>query len=345
VVADWLLERNDPRGLFIATQLEIERARSDAERHAAQAREAALMAEHGEALLGPLYAQPRGATTWRRGFAMCIGIRRPSAARAVLAHPVARVVRELVVGEVASRHELALIAETAREGAPCLQRLVVGASGEIAAAIPELPPAPFAITAAAAPQDYSLDWISASMRRPAELRVAALRWGLGLDPERYRRPSSLRAPFVERYFFELLCIGCDDAAVARDILRLYRAAESATSLVPSRAWHAAAEPLRAHASARLAAQLWRYVEHHLEISYERPIVRDHPGLIWPLAVLWHPSLEPRLVAYLAGALDRRPAEPSLRKRREKLLAWLARHVDAPALAALATPPRTAGDSR
>jgi hypothetical protein len=44
-------------------------------------------------------------------------------------------------------------------------------------------------------------------------------------------------------------------------------------------------------------------------------------------------LEPSLIAYWRGKLDRKQAPASIRSRRAKLLGWLCTQVDAPELAA------------
>ena len=62
VLADWLIERGDPRGEFISIQCEL--ARSEQPAHALKEREAALLADHREAWSAPGPALTR----FRRGF-------------------------------------------------------------------------------------------------------------------------------------------------------------------------------------------------------------------------------------------------------------------------------------
>ncbi len=62
VYADWLQERSDPRGEFIALQL---RGELDA---AATKRERELVKKHGKAWLGPIAKALHSEVTWRRGF-------------------------------------------------------------------------------------------------------------------------------------------------------------------------------------------------------------------------------------------------------------------------------------
>ncbi len=66
VYADWLQERGDPRGEFITLQLAV--ARGDATR-ASRTRQAALLAEHMKAWLGPLASMVKSTTVkFARGF-------------------------------------------------------------------------------------------------------------------------------------------------------------------------------------------------------------------------------------------------------------------------------------
>lgn len=326
VYADWLQERGDPRGLLVAIRRRIATASSDAERFDAQAAEAELFAAHGAELRGPLDAYPRGAIAWHLGVPTRIGIADTAEIRKILAHPVGRVVRELVVGAAGAR-DLDELVEILRPNAPCLQRVIVPGHLQL----PKLGSSRIRIENTVTP-GFDVDWIQASNRTPPELWSAALRWGVGLEPENHRRSRGNWAPFVERYFFELLCIGTDDAWIARAILMVYATIQQG-SLLPSKSWLATAAALRPYASARLAIELWRYVAYHLETSYQRLMIRDYQGLFWPLAALWHPVLEPKLVAYFAGGLDRKRATPDIRTRRIKLLGWLCEQVSAPALQA------------
>jgi hypothetical protein len=62
----------------------------------------------------------------------------------------------------------------------------------------------------------------------------------------------------------------------------------------------------------------------------------HPlnlALLWPFSVLWHPSIEDRLVALVDGTTDRRKVPPSMKQKRAKAIAWLTARVAAPKLAA------------
>ena len=68
VYADWLMDRDDPRGEFIALQCELEtRSIKDPSHARLRRRELALLREHREEWLGDL-ADARAPLTFRRGF-------------------------------------------------------------------------------------------------------------------------------------------------------------------------------------------------------------------------------------------------------------------------------------
>ena len=71
VYADWLQQRGELRGELIVVQRALAAAPNDA---ALRAREAALFAEHGELLLGPLARASDARMDWRCGFVRAIDL-------------------------------------------------------------------------------------------------------------------------------------------------------------------------------------------------------------------------------------------------------------------------------
>ena len=141
VYADWLQLEQDPRGQLITIQ--AQRAATDSD--ALAAAEKKLLAKHGayfvpEALAHALQrrrsSSPRCVVTWRNGFFAHVRLARDGAgdvdleiiARAVLAHPSARFLRSLKIGQLGTREYSynAIVRGIAKRGHPMLAELHVG---------------------------------------------------------------------------------------------------------------------------------------------------------------------------------------------------------------------------
>jgi uncharacterized protein (TIGR02996 family) len=96
VYADWLMARGDPHGELIAVHVALERSNDEA---LAQ-REQVLI----ERLLGDL-AGAADQISWLRGFVQAIRWCDAGVLRGVLALPIARLVREIEIGDWSPRHE------------------------------------------------------------------------------------------------------------------------------------------------------------------------------------------------------------------------------------------------
>lgn len=110
--ADWLSEHDDPRGELIQVQLALEDpGKKPAERMTLQKREKALLTKHKKAWLGGLADQlpKRGSFEhWEHAFArgwldrLHLHVLTADLAHAIAVEPQTRLVRELIIGDVAS---------------------------------------------------------------------------------------------------------------------------------------------------------------------------------------------------------------------------------------------------
>jgi uncharacterized protein (TIGR02996 family) len=103
VYADWLLERGDPRGEFIA--LQFRRHRGEALSPDDDRREHQLLKKHGKAWLGPLHAVTlANDNVFSRGFLeRCVFTPRGAATALAVGHPSWATVRELSIYSSGSR--------------------------------------------------------------------------------------------------------------------------------------------------------------------------------------------------------------------------------------------------
>lgn len=112
VYADWLQQRGEPRGELIVVQRALAGAPRDG---ALRAREAALFADHGDRLLGPLALVADARVDWHCGFVRSIELGGELSAallEALLAHPSLQFVHRFA-GVVGTDTVLAPLAEHA----------------------------------------------------------------------------------------------------------------------------------------------------------------------------------------------------------------------------------------
>lgn len=106
--ADWLMERNDPRGEFMLVQLRIEQTVDEAERKSLRKRSRELQSLHEDKWLGGLgrlllgHGREEFNYTFVRGWLHSLGVRqmRQTMAEALARAPAARLLRQLTMNEV-----------------------------------------------------------------------------------------------------------------------------------------------------------------------------------------------------------------------------------------------------